>query len=168
ERGRVQPSQLLPVAGPSVGAVLEALEPEELVGRVVVLVGRREGEEHGLRADLTEDEADRNGGTHADAQRRLMVDLRQDLLGEREAGMIAGYLVGLGAVIAGAHVQRDAARAAGPEMVGDGGDNVIRTLSRDEPAGDLGVRFAGDHRLRARALVATPEAVDLEGGPQPH
>src|SRR5882724_3474803 len=168
KRTCIETAEFLPVAGPGAGAVLEALEAEELVGGVIVLVGRREREEDGLGADLAEDEADGYGGAHAHAQRLLVVDFLENLLGEGEAGMLAGNLVGLRAVIAGTDVQRHAARAVGLEMRRNLRDDLVWVLAGNQAAGDLGVRFAGDHRLRARPLIAAPQAVDLQGRAQPH
>src|SRR5882724_375028 len=168
KRTCIETAEFLPVAGPGTGTVLEALEAEELVGGVIVLVGRREREEDGLGADLAEDEADGYGGAHAHAQRLLVVDFLENLLGEGEAGMLAGNFVSLRTAIAWIDLDRHAARAIGLQMRGDLRDDLVGTLAGNQAAGDLGVRFAGDHRLRARPLIAAPQPVDLERGTQPH
>src|ERR1051326_3085594 len=62
-------AQQLPIADPGLETVGQALQAEELVGRVIVLIGGGEGEEDRLRAErLAEDEADGNRRTHAHAQ----------------------------------------------------------------------------------------------------
>src|SRR5687767_144550 len=79
-------AEQLPIADPGLQAVIEPLQPEELVGRVIVLIRRRKREEHGLGADrLAEDEADGDGRAHPDTDAWLAVDLLQHALGQSEA-----------------------------------------------------------------------------------
>src|SRR5262245_668266 len=82
-------AQQLPIADPGLQSVIEPLQAEELVGRMIILVGGREREEHGLRADrLPEDEADGNRRAHAHANAGLIVDLLKHLLRQGQARMV--------------------------------------------------------------------------------
>src|SRR4051812_13907066 len=62
-------AEQLPIADPCLQPVFQPLQPEELVGRVIILVGGGEGEEHRLRLDrIAKDEADRHCGAHPHPQ----------------------------------------------------------------------------------------------------
>src|SRR5882724_12460034 len=74
-------AQQLPVANPGPQAVLETLQPEELVGGVIILVGGGEGKEYRLRAQrLAEDQPDRDRRPHAHPQSRNAIDLMEHAL----------------------------------------------------------------------------------------
>src|SRR5262245_41925826 len=86
----------LPVAVPGLEPVVEALQAEELVRGVIVLVDGREGEEHRLGCDgVAEDEADGHCGAHPHPERALAIDLLQHFFGQRQVRMLVGDRISL-------------------------------------------------------------------------
>ena len=98
--------QQLPIADPGLEPVVEALEAEELVGSVVILIGGREREEDRFGADgVAEDEPDGDRRPHANPERALAIDLRQHPLRQCQPRMVVGNGIGARAVIARRHLQ---------------------------------------------------------------
>ena len=137
-------------AAPAGEPVVEAVEAEELVRRVEVLVRRREREEHRVEPEHGAGTARRSAPWRPCARaaaggRRAR---SSTALGGRERRVVAGD--GVGARRRGpptATSSRAAARAVAPADARRRGAISRRVLVRHEPAGDLRVRLARDHRL---------------------
>ncbi len=63
------------------------------------------------------------------------------------------------------HVDADAGRGDGQDMIAERGEDPVRVLIGHEAAADLGVGVGRDDRLAALALEPAPQAVDVERRP---
>ena len=155
---RAQPCEKL---GPAFQAVLKALEAEELVGRVIILVGRGKAEEHGIQTEQALEQFGRRARWHPWRTRRgrCAIQCRQHRLRRGECGIGRIDRIGARGVLAiVADLDRHPVGQCCRRCATMAARTARRVLSGDEPAGDLGVGRGWDDGLRARARDSRPRA----------
>jgi hypothetical protein len=157
--------QQAPELLPRPHAVVQPGAAQELVGRVQILVGRREREEQGLRPQLPLEQRGRRERPRDAGQQHLLAGVhRLQRGGGRGDRRVAGRDgVGRHPGLVRGHRDPHPGRRLGPDVRRDGVEDVIGVLARHQPAGHVPDGDVRDHGV----LPAAPDAVDLQGRPLP-
>src|SRR5450759_942937 len=132
------------------------------------LIRCSEAEEHGVAAELTqEDGAHRHASSRARVDRSLAVELGENLTGGTIAPLIRRNQIRPRSAAFWRARDFNPGLLIAIDMVLNRSYHLVRLLIGDKPASDLGVRLTWKNRLRPLALEATEDAVDLQRGPCP-
>ena len=148
----------------SFDALAEDVEAEVLVRRVDGVALQPEAHQDGLDAENPLEIADDGDASSPAYRQRLLAERFGEPLFRRLIGR-----VGDGADVAFAAVHRsyfhlDAFGSDALDIVDEQARNRFVVLMRHQAARHLGIRFRGQHRLRAFAGIASPDAADVERG----
>ena len=148
--------------GDGLDALVEDIERHVFIGRVDSVALQSEAHEDGLDTeDALEGRDDGDAPATAYGQRTLAEGYAHSLLSSLVGGEVNGAEVGLAAVHRG-DLDADVLRCDALDVVDEGLAHLMVILVRYEAAGDLGVGLGGEDGLGAFALIAAPDAADVE------
>lgn len=145
-------------------SLAEDVEAEVLVRRVDGVALQPEAHQDGLDAENPLEIADDGNASSPAYRQRLLAERFGDPLLRCLIGRVGDRADVAFAAVHRSHFHLDVFGSDALDIVDEQARNHFVVLMRHQAARHLGIRFRGQHRLRAFAGIASPDAADVERG----